>query len=210
MSTIKMTKTFEIDKNGSCTTCKERISNLCYPFKQILQADGFVVDNENDKILAGFKQCQQCNAFLKAEAQPEKTCTLEKKQKFSIMGDGRLIIAIDFDNTIVEPLYPEIGVLKANCKRIINKWYNLGHAIIINTCRAGKFHGDCEKFLIQNGISFNFINCNMPELINFYKADTRKISADVYIDDRNLGGLPDWLEIEKIMDSLFAEYLEVQ
>jgi len=77
MSIIKMTKTFEIDKNGSCTTCKERISNLCYPFKQILQADGFVVDNENDKILAGFKQCQQCKDFLKAEAQPEKTCTLD-------------------------------------------------------------------------------------------------------------------------------------
>jgi len=214
-NTVKITKTFEIDKGGDCEKCKSRffighqhssneigMSGLSYLNSSICLAF-------EENILA-FKQCQQCNAFLKAEAQPEKTCTLEKKQKFSIMGDGRLIIAIDFDNTIVEPLYPEIGVLKANCKRIINKWYNLGHAIIINTCRAGKFHGDCEKFLIQNGISFNFINCNMPELINFYKADTRKISADVYIDDRNLGGLPDWLEIEKIMDSLFAEYLEVQ
>lgn len=131
-------------------------------------------------------------------------------KKYSIMGSEKLIISIDFDNTIVEPLYPEIGVLKPDCKRIINKWYDLGHKIIINTCRAGKYHGDAEKFLIQNGISFNFINCNMPELINFYKADTRKISADVYIDDRNLGGLPEWLEIEKMMDCLFSEYGEVQ
>ena len=130
------------------------------------------------------------------------------KNKYSVMGNNKLIIAIDFDNTIVEPLYPEIGVLKANCKRIINKWHESGHKIIINTCRAGKYHGDCDKFLSQNGISFDYINCNLPEMIIFYKADTRKISADVYIDDRNIGGIPDWLGIEKMMDNLFLEYVE--
>jgi hypothetical protein len=190
--------------------CKKNIPNceintLCgNPFKSLL------CKKENwylKKIISKLSNTIN-NKTLATPANIAKSERVMEK-KYSSMGNNKLIISIDFDNTIVSQAYPEVGILKSNCKRIINKWYEAGHKIIINTCRSGKFHGDCEKFLIENGISFNYINCNLPELITFYGADTRKISADVYIDDRNLGGLPEWLEIEKMMDQLFLEYAEM-
>jgi hypothetical protein len=73
---------------------------------------------------------------------------------------------------------------------LINKLFSEGHEIIINTCRSGKYEGDAEDFLIKHGIHFNQINSNLPHVIEFYGRDTRKISADLYIDNKQLGGLP--------------------
>lgn len=111
-----------------------------------------------------------------------------------------MIFAIDFDGTIVEANYPSIGELKPNAKKIINQLFDEGHEIIINTCRAGIFEGDAYKFLTDNGIRYTFVNSNLPHLIEEFKQDCRKISADVYIDDKQLGGIPDdWDEIYELI-----------
>lgn len=110
-------------------------------------------------------------------------------------------VAIDFDGTIVEDAYPEIGRLFYNAKEVINKLYDEGHDIIINTCRAGIFEGNVYTFLKDNGIKYSYINSNLPRDIEKFGQDCRKISADIYIDDKNIGGIPTWLEIYEIIDN---------
>jgi len=101
------------------------------------------------------------------------------------------IIALDFDGTIVENAYPNVGKLKLNAKEVINKLADEGFKIIINTCRAGIHEGLVYTFLEEQGIKYDYINSNLPTQIEFFKQDCRKISADIYIDDKNLGGIPD-------------------
>lgn len=101
-----------------------------------------------------------------------------------------MIIAIDFDGTIVKEEWPEPGEVFPNAKKIINHLYSLGHKIIINTCRSGKYEGMAERVLKNEGIKYTWINTNEPNLIHKYGTDCRKISADIYIDNRQLGGLP--------------------
>lgn len=108
-------------------------------------------------------------------------------------------ISIDFDNTIAVSRYPKIGKLMAGAKETINKWYN-NHTIIINTCRAGEFMDDCRHFLDLNGINYHFINENNPETIKLYGTDTRKISGDVYFDDRSMGGFCGWKKADKYIE----------
>jgi hydroxymethylpyrimidine pyrophosphatase-like HAD family hydrolase len=109
-----------------------------------------------------------------------------------------MIIAIDFDDTIVYNGYPGIGELKPNAKKIINKLYNEGYIIIIWTCRENEKEKDVINFLNKNNIKYHFINENVKEIKEKY-GDTRKVNADIYIDDRNILGIPSWDEIYKII-----------
>lgn len=109
-------------------------------------------------------------------------------------------LSIDFDGTICELSFPEIGTLKKDADVYIKKLYEEGHKIIINTCRSGKYEGMAQDFLDANNIPYHYINSNLPELIVLYNQDCRKISADIYIDDKCLMGLPEtWKEIYDII-----------
>lgn len=111
-----------------------------------------------------------------------------------------MTISIDFDGTICELAYPAVGEIKKDAAFYIKKLHNDGHEIIINTCRSGKYEGDAVDFLFRHNIPYHYINSNMPRLIEQYGQDTRKISADVYIDDKCLMGLPDtWEEIYRLI-----------
>lgn len=111
----------------------------------------------------------------------------------------KLILAIDFDGTIAELSFPEVGALRKDADTVIRQLKEDGHKIVINTCRTGRYEGMAEDFLIKNNIPYDFINSNFPELITQYKQDCRKISADIYIDDKCLMGLPSWKEIYQII-----------
>ena len=120
-----------------------------------------------------------------------------------------LTIAIDFDGTIVEEAFPGVGKLKPEADKYINKLYDEGCMIIINTCRTGSYEADAENLLRRKGIKYHYINCNLPKSIEYFKQDCRKISADVYIDDRCLLGLPDtWEEIYNIIQLKKKKYEE--
>lgn len=109
-------------------------------------------------------------------------------------------LAIDFDGTIAERAWPDVGPLIENADVYIRKLYEEGHVILINTCRTGKYEGYAEDFLNKHNIPYHYINSNDPELIELFKQDCRKISADLYIDDKCLMGLPDsWEEIYNII-----------
>ena len=112
----------------------------------------------------------------------------------------RFILAVDFDGTIAEDSFPAVGEIRKDAKKYLTRLYKDGHKIIINTCRTGRYEGMAEDFLKEHDIPYHFINNNLPTMINKYKQDCRKISADYYIDNRNIGGLPTWRSIYYIID----------
>lgn len=115
------------------------------------------------------------------------------------------ILAIDFDLTICMSDYPALGPLREGAKEAITKLYNEGFGIVINTCREGHPLSDAMHWLKQNDIPYHYINCNFPHLIELYKADCRKISADMYIDDKGVEPLPEWDDIYRIINNKFIK-----
>jgi hydroxymethylpyrimidine pyrophosphatase-like HAD family hydrolase len=119
--------------------------------------------------------------------------------------NNKFVLAVDFDGTIVDHEYPNIGKLKPYAKEIINKLYKEGHTIIIWTCRSNAHKdfddlNDMYYFLKSNKIKFHKINKN-ANCVKF--GCFPKIYADYYIDDRNLLATDDWkLMYEIIQDKL--------
>ncbi|MFT5749336.1 MAG: hydroxymethylpyrimidine pyrophosphatase-like HAD family hydrolase [Ancylomarina sp.] len=100
-------------------------------------------------------------------------------------------IAVDFDGTIVEHRYPKLGKEIPFAFESLKLIQNQGHDLILWTYRSGKELEDAVEYCSTNGLEFYAINKNYPEEI-FDESISRKINADIYIDDRNFGGLPDW------------------
>jgi hydroxymethylpyrimidine pyrophosphatase-like HAD family hydrolase len=110
----------------------------------------------------------------------------------------RLIIAVDFDGTIVEDAYPEIGKPMIFAFETLNKLQSEGHMLILWTYRSGDRLDKAVKFCEDNGIVFYAVNNSFPE--EQYKKDySRKIHADLFIDDRNIGGFPGWGEVYQML-----------
>lgn len=97
-----------------------------------------------------------------------------------------MIIAVDFDGTIVEHKYPKIGKLRENAIEVLKKLQKEGHYIILWTCRTGKELDEAVSFLKENRFTPNKINNHSDRMIELYPdSNPRKVCADVYIDDRN-------------------------
>ncbi|MGZ2370658.1 BT0820 family HAD-type phosphatase [Ancylomarina sp. YFZ004] len=105
-----------------------------------------------------------------------------------------MIIAVDFDGTIVEHRYPDLGKEIPFAIESLKLIKEQGHQLILWTYRAGKELDDAIGFCRENGLEFYAVNKNYPEEV-FDDSISRKINADIYIDDRNLGGLPNWKAI---------------
>ncbi len=102
------------------------------------------------------------------------------------------IVAIDFDGVIVDECWPEIGPLVPGAVWAVQAIDRAGNWIVINTCRSGRLADEAKAFLVRNDIPFDAFNENLDHRSQRFGGDCRKISADVYIDDRNLGGFPGW------------------
>ena len=109
-------------------------------------------------------------------------------------------IAIDFDGTIVEDEYPGIGKPKIFAFDTLKKLQDKGHRLILWTYRNGKHLDDAVRFCKENGVVFYAVNKSFPEEI-FDPKYSRKINADYFIDDRNIGGLKGWGEIYQMLVS---------
>jgi len=107
----------------------------------------------------------------------------------------KLVLAIDFDGCIVAEEYPKIGPLLPDAKRIINQLSEDGHFIIIWTCRTGKHLLEAELFLLENSVHYHKINQHHPQDLLKYEDFGPKIGADVYIDDKQIGGIPSWVDM---------------
>jgi len=108
--------------------------------------------------------------------------------------NNHLIIAVDFDGTIVEDAYPLIGKPLLFAFETLKKLQENGHSLILWTYRSGTRLDEAVAFCKKNGIHFYAINRSFPEE-EFNNDVSRKILADVFIDDRNIGGFLGWGEI---------------
>jgi len=112
-------------------------------------------------------------------------------------------VAIDFDGTIVEHEYPEIGEEKLFAFETMREMQKRGFRLILWTYRTGKELEDAVSFCRKNGVEFYAVNKNYPEEV-FDDSISRKIDADIYIDDKNIGGFPGWSKIWQLMDPVNA------
>ncbi|MCL1938341.1 MAG: hypothetical protein FWF52_08105 [Candidatus Azobacteroides sp.] len=111
-----------------------------------------------------------------------------------------MTIAVDFDGTIVEHEYPKIGKPIPFALDVLKKLQQDRHKIILWTMREGSLLQEAIDYCAKSGLTFYAHNRNYPEE-EFREGDPRKLSADIFIDDRNIGGLPDWGIIYKIVKS---------
>ncbi|MDA3780598.1 MAG: hypothetical protein PF487_10335 [Bacteroidales bacterium] len=103
-------------------------------------------------------------------------------------------IAVDFDGTIVDHEYPKIGKEKLFAFDTLKLLQKNGATLILWTYRAGKELEEAVEFCKKNGLEFYAVNKNYPEEI-FDNTVSRKIFADIYIDDKNIGGFWGWSKI---------------
>ena len=107
----------------------------------------------------------------------------------------RQLIAIDFDGTIVEDKYPGIGNERIFAFQTLKALQAKGYLLVLWTCRTGKLLDEAVEYCRSKGVEFYAVNCNYPGEVAGGDSFMRKIDVDMYIDDRNFGGIPSWGEI---------------
>ena len=116
----------------------------------------------------------------------------------------KLIIAIDFDGTIVEDGYPGIGKPRIFAFETLKKLQENGHRLILWTYRNGKTLDEAVAFCKENGIEFYAVNKSFAEE-ELDETKSRKIYADLFIDDRNIGGVLGWGEIYQMLTNVIPD-----
>ena len=109
-----------------------------------------------------------------------------------------LIIAVDFDGTIVEDGYPGIGDPRLFAFETLKRLQVDGHRLILWTYRHGKKLDEAVAYCKANGIEFYAVNRSFPEEDSVEDV-SRKIHADLFIDDRNIGGILGWGEVYQML-----------
>lgn len=118
-----------------------------------------------------------------------------------------LTIAVDFDGTIVENRYPKIGKPVLFAIETLKKLHSEGHQLILWTYRTGPELQEAVEFCNNKGIFFYAVNRSYPEE-KFDNSLSRKIQADIFIDDRNIGGLVGWGEIYQSLSLEFSQKVQ--
>lgn len=105
-----------------------------------------------------------------------------------------MVIAVDFDGTIVEHRYPQIGKELPFAIAALKKLQTERHLLILWTVREGKLLDEAVDYCRKRGLEFYAVNANHPDELPQGQPGRpcRKVKADLFIDDCNMGGLPDW------------------
>ena len=111
-----------------------------------------------------------------------------------------MIIAVDFDGTIVEHKYPEIGQEVPFAIDTLKMLIKDQHRLILWSVREGALLDEAVEWCRARGVEFYAVNNDYPdeekEKNNHF---SRKLKADFFIDDRNVGGLPEWGQIYQMI-----------
>ena len=111
-----------------------------------------------------------------------------------------MIIAVDFDGTIVTHEYPKIGKEIPLATQTLKMLAKDGHRLILWTVREGRLLEEAVKWCNERGVNFYAVNKDYPEEeLDNNNHYSRKLKADIWIADRNVGGLPDWGTIYRII-----------
>jgi hypothetical protein len=112
----------------------------------------------------------------------------------------RPILAVDFDGTITRANhYPDIGELMPGCREALTELHDLGAIIVIWTCREGPTLDAAIQFLRGNAIPFDYVNEQTEEMLDAWGNNPRKVFANYYIDDLNVGGFPGWVRVRNMI-----------
>lgn len=104
-----------------------------------------------------------------------------------------MTIAVDFDGTIVTHKYPNIGEEIPFAVDTLKMLRNDGHKLILWSVREGELLDAAVQWCRDRGLEFYAVNRDYPEeTTDNNPYFSRKLKVDMFIDDRNLGGLPDW------------------
>ena len=96
-------------------------------------------------------------------------------------------VAIDFDGVLCEEAWPDIGCASADIINAARHARDAGVRLILNTCREGAALEDAVSFCESRGLGFDAVNENLPERIQYFGGDCRKVSATYIVDDRAVG-----------------------
>ena len=94
------------------------------------------------------------------------------------------IIAVDFDGTLCFSEWPAVGEPNVRLIEYLKKWKRGGGKLILWTCRAGEALDTAVSWCHEQELVFDAINDNLPEIVEKYGNNSRKITCDYYIDDR--------------------------
>ena len=111
-----------------------------------------------------------------------------------------MTIAVDFDGTIVTHAYPAIGVERPFAIDTLKMLIRDQHKLILWSVREGKLLDEAVEWCRERGVEFYAVNCDYPEETTKNNPHfSRKLKVDLFIDDRNVGGLPDWGTIYRMV-----------
>ena len=111
-----------------------------------------------------------------------------------------MTIAVDFDGTIVRHRYPEIGEEIPFAVQTLKMLQQDRHRLILWSVREGELLDEAVEWCRKRGLEFYAVNRDFPEEdVTKNKSYSRKLKVDLFIDDRNVGGLPDWGTIYHII-----------
>ena len=141
----------------------ERICTM-FQLTQVRNSDGSYANGFSDKLLA----------------QSEKDIGGAMRAK---------IIAVDFDGTLIEEgKWPGIGATNEKVLNYCKDEQTKGTRIILWTNRVGEPLETAIKWCEEHGLRLDAVNDNVPEAVEFFGTNTRKIYADEFIDDRMAQG----------------------
>lgn len=126
------------------------------------------------------------------------------KQEF--LSTHSKVIAVDFDGTIVEHAYPSIGKEMMFAFATLKALQTKGHKLILWTFRDGQLLEEAVEYCKKNGVEFYAVNKNYPEE-QFDLSMSRKINADIFIDDRNVGGFHGWDKVWQMLHPEGGDFL---
>lgn len=119
-----------------------------------------------------------------------------------------MLIAVDFDGTIVEHKYPKIGKEIPFATQTLRQLVQDGHRLILWTIRHGDTLAEAVEWCRERGVVFYAVNSDYEGQEGVSGDRSPKVKCDIYIDDRNVGGLPDWGTIyDMITNNLTYETL---
>ncbi|MBR1733058.1 MAG: hypothetical protein IJ729_04880 [Alloprevotella sp.] len=127
-----------------------------------------------------------------------------------------MTIAVDFDGTVVEHRYPAIGKERPFATATLRRLMEDGHKLIFWSCREGELLQQAIDWCAERGVRFYAVNADLNEdkgesidTLAENPGFSRKLKVDIFIDDRNVGGLPDWGAIYQIISNriTYEQYL---
>ena len=127
---------------------------------------------------------ERIDLFCSAHYMPSCWSVMEKFYRITEKKQTGRTIAVDFDGTLSLGTWPSIGPANKELIDFLKEQKKNGDKLILWTCREGNALQEAVKWCEKEGLEFDAVNDNIPEMIERYGTNSRKVSCDYYIDDR--------------------------